>query len=75
MEEEAVTAESGEDGIDGGGGAFEGSGDLAVGHAVDGEVEDVGGEFGTFLPVGRAECLSGEGDTAVSTLEALDSVG
>ena len=75
MEEEAVAAESGEDGIDGGGSTFEGSGDLAVGHAVDGEVEDVGCEFGSFLPVGWAECLSGEGDTAVSALEALDAVG
>ena len=75
MEEQAVAAEAGEDGIDGGRGAFEGTGDLAVGHAVDGEIEDVRREFGSFLPVGRAEGLSGEGDAAVEALEALDAVG
>ena len=74
MVEGSVSAEPSDEVVDGGGCTLEHPGDLSVGHAVDGEVGDLGQELGSLEPVGCGEGLSGERLTAVPALEALDTV-
>ena len=58
MKEEAVATEPGDDSVDGRRRAFQGPGDLAVGHATDRELEDHWRELGATLPIRGAERLS-----------------
>ena len=74
MVEDMVSAQAGDEVVDGRGRTVEDPGDLPVGHAVDSEVGDLVQEFGSFQPVGCGEGLAGEGLTAMKALEALDSV-
>jgi hypothetical protein len=75
MEEEAVATESGEEVVDGGGGAAEDPGDLSVGGTADGVLVDVDEELWSFEPVGGGEGLGGEGPAAGPAAESLDGVG
>jgi hypothetical protein len=75
LQQETVASEAREKTIDGGRRAVEGAGGLAVGGAVDGEMEELGEQVGSLQPVRGGEGLGGEGATAVATLETLDAVG
>jgi len=57
VQEEAVSAEAGEEAIDGAGRDTQVAGDLSVGHAADGPHEEPGGQVRSFEPVGGAEGL------------------
>src|SRR5512145_509429 len=75
MNQETVSAESGEVVVDGRRGGVEDPGDLAVGGARDGVFVDLQQEFGTFEPVGGAEGLVAEGASASSAAVTLDDMG
>src|SRR5512145_2018350 len=75
MNQETVSAESGEVVVDGRRGGVEDPGDLAVGGAGDGVLVDLQQEFGTFEPVGGAEGLVAEGASAGSAAVTLDDMG
>jgi hypothetical protein len=75
LEEKAVTAEAFDLVLDCRGVDVQFPGDLPVGGAMEGPVEECQEEVGAFEPVGGGEGLRGEGSTAVEALEALDRVG
>ena len=75
MEEQAVSAESGEHVVDGAGRTVERSGNLSVGHAAYGEGENPSQQIGSFEPVGGLEGLSGERFAAVQATVSLHLAG
>jgi hypothetical protein len=75
LEEQAVSAEPPGLVEDGGVGAAEHVGDLAVAGAGAELTQDGGLQLGALEPVGRAEGLDREGAAAVQASEALDAVG
>jgi hypothetical protein len=75
MKEQAVSSESGEVVVDGGGGGAEDPGDLAVGGAGNGVFEDLDQQFGSFEPIGGTEGLVAEQTAAGLAAVTLDDIG